>query len=131
VHAARLAERRDHRAAVLAWDPGLEERPAERGVRRHTSERGRAPVHERDVVIGLERDDEDVGEIDEIAIASLELLALALELHLSQRLLDDRDQLLGTKRFEDEGEGAGAERTDRGVDAREAGEEKHLGERRD
>ena len=86
-------------------------------------------VHEGHLVVGVEREDEDVGDLDEIAVTPLELLAFAFELHLPERLLDDRDQLLGTERLQDERERAGAERADRRVDAREAREEEHLGER--
>ena len=91
----------------------------------------RLAVHQRDLVVPVERDDEHVGHLDEIAVAPLELLALVLQLDLRERLLDDRDELLGAERLQDERERARAKRADRGVDAREAGEEQDLGERRD
>ena len=91
---------------------------------------GGLAIHQRHAIVAVERENEHVGDLDEIAIAPLQLLAFALELHFAEGLLDDRDQLLGPERLQDERESAGAERADGRVDAGKAREEEHLRERR-
>ena len=99
---ARAHDGGTHGSAVLGRNPGLEERPADRVVGGDAHHRRRLAVHERHLAVAVEREDEHVGHVDEIAIALLQLLTLALELHLAERLLDDRDELLGAERLEDE-----------------------------
>ena len=90
----------------------------------------RLAVEERHAVVRVEADDEHVRQLDQRAVAALELVALAREAHLRERLLDGRDELLGPERLGHERERARAQRADRGVHRREARDEHHLAEGR-
>ncbi len=115
---------------ILVGDPRLQQRVAQRLVARGRDQAGGLAIHERHLVCAGEGDHEHVRDLDEIAVTALEILALVLELDLRERLLDDRDELLGPERLEHEGERARSKRADRRVDAREPREEQDLGERR-
>src|SRR5690606_30716366 len=74
---ARRLECSAHRGTILRRDPGFEHRAPEGLIARRAGETRGLAVHESDLVRSAERDDEDVGDLDEIAIPTFELLSFA------------------------------------------------------
>ncbi len=118
-----------HSRAILVRHPPVDERPARRRARLDPCEERGLAVEERDAARLVEPHDEHVGQLDEGAVAALELVPLAREAHLAERLLDRRDELLGPERFRDEGVRARPQRAHRGVHRREPRDEDDLAER--
>ena len=95
-------------------------------LRRHAGELRHLAVEEHDFVLRVEREDEHVRQVDDRAVSPLELLSLALEAYLRERLTDRGHELLGPEALEDHRERARAERGDGRLHAREARDENDL-----
>ncbi len=122
-------DRLAHAGAVLNRHPPLDERPPRRRAGLYPGEQRGLAVEQGDPIPYVEAHDEDVRELDQGAVAALELLAFAGEPHLRESLLDGRDELLGPERLRDERIRARAQGAHRRVDRRESRDEDDLAER--
>lgn len=104
IDTTRLSNRLLERLALSRHDEAVHEACSDDGPGLDPHEPGGARIGEAQGAVGRHGDDEHVRAFDQCPVAVLEDGALALERYLSECLVDRGMQLLGAKRFQQEGE---------------------------